>query len=111
MKRLYQQTFEHISMPEDKARALRAKLVSRSSQTKTEVISMKKQRMLLIAVAVIAALSLSAFAGGYDVVYRLLSGDNEPVENGVDLTDQPADFEQGDYHYTEENGGIVVTLD
>lgn len=111
MKRLYQQTFDHISMPEDKARALRAELVSRSSQTKTEVVSMKKQRMLLIAVAVIAALSLSAFAGGYHVVYRLLSGGDAPVENGVNLTDLPADFEQDGYHYTEENGGIVVTLD
>lgn len=111
MKRLYQQTFDKLSMPEDKARALRAKLVSQSSQRKTEVISMKKQRILWIAAAVIAALSLSAFAGGYDVVYRLLSGGDAPAENGVNLIDLPADIAQNDYHYTEENGDIVVTLD
>lgn len=111
MKRLYQQTFDHISMPEGKARALRAKLVSQDSQTKTEVISMKKQRTLLVAVAVIAALSLSVLAGGYDVVYRLLSGGEAPAKNGVELADQPADIAQNDYDYIEENGDIVVTLD
>lgn len=111
MKRLYQQTFDRIHMPEDSARALRAELGSRCSQTKTEVMFMKKRRILLVAAAVIAALSLSAFAGGYDVVYRLLSGGAAEAEDGVNLIDQPVDFEQGDYQYTEENGNIVVTLD
>lgn len=120
MNQLYQRTFDHVRMPEDRARSLRAALASRCSSTETEVISMKKQTMLrrptlLVAAALlIAALSLSALACGSRVIYRILSDKNDvPAfpENSTtyDLTGQ--EFDTGlPYTYTEEDGEIQVFL-
>ena len=116
MNHLYQRTFDHIRMPEDRARALRTDLASRCSQPETEVIFMNKKTILrrpaslLVAILLIAALSVTALACGGRVLYRILSDDEIPAVTGTvyDLTDQ--EVETVPYEYTEENGEIWVTF-
>ena len=116
MNRLYRNTFDQIVMPEDRAQALRTALASHCSPPETEVISMNKQKFLrrpasfLVAILLIAALSITALACGGRVLYRVLSEDEIPPVTGPihDLTGQ--DIETIPYEFTEENGEILVTF-
>lgn len=117
MNKLYQRTFDHVSMPEDHAQALRSALASHCSNNETEVIPMKKHFVrrstsLFVAAILIAAMSVSALACGiyYYVTYEI----NENVEipeDAVNITDQDADFEMDSYEYHEEDGMIIVDFD
>lgn len=126
MNRLYQRTFDHVHMPEDRARSLRAVLASRCSKPETEVTIMNKQKFLrrpaavLIAVLLIGALSITALAcdgGGIinrigDVIYQFISDDAEQGSPegtvAIDLTDPELDVAIIDsYDYIEEDDGTV----
>ena len=117
MNRLYQKTFDHVRMPEDRAQALRGALASRCPDTQTEVIAMNKKTclrrpaLLFAAVLLIAALSLSALACGGYVVYQVVTGkDAQMPENGTtyELTEP---VEVMPYEYTEQDGQIYVSFD
>lgn len=117
MNQLYQRTFDHVTMSEDHARSLRSALASHCSNNVTEVIPMKKTIMhrstaFLVAVVLIAAMSVSALACGiyYYVTYEVQEGVEIP-EDAFDLTEQDADFEMDSYDYREEDGMIIVDFD
>lgn len=129
MNRLYQRTFDHVHMPEDRARSLRAVLASRCSEPETEVIMMNKRKFLrrpaafLIAILLIGALSITALAcdGGRvihqigDVIYQIVAGDADLPADGVtyDLTDQEPDavLDSSEYtEYIEEDGTVRIIL-
>lgn len=113
MNQLFKRTFDHVTMPEDHARSLRAALASHCSDNEMEVIPMKKNFVrrstsFLVAVILIAAMSVSALACGiYYVTYEVEEGVEIP-EDAFDLTDQDADFEIGSYDYQEEDDMIIV---
>lgn len=125
MNRLYQKTFDHVRMPEDRARAMRAVLASRCSQSETEAVIMNKRKFLrrpaaiLIAVLLIGALSITALAadGGRiihqigDIIYEIVSGDTVlPADTvTIDLTDQDV-ITFDSYEFTEEDGEIWISL-
>ncbi len=123
MNRLYERTFNRIRMPEDKVRALRAELASGCSNSETEVIPMNTHKALrrpttfLVAVILIASLTMSALAAGiyYNVVYHVVSDEEMAAmtENGAltELTGQNAIYEMDTYDYTEEDGQILVNFD
>lgn len=122
MNHLYQKTFDHVYMSEDRVRSLRAVLASHCSDPETEVITMNKQKILrrpatfLVAVLLIAALSVTALACGKYVTYQIRSGNDgaqTPPENSItfDLTEQGSDVTFHSYEYTEENGEVQVFLD
>lgn len=117
MNMLYQRTFDHVTMPEDHAQALRSTLASHCSNNETEVIPMKKHFVrrstsFLVAAILIAAMSVSALACGiyYYVTYEVHEGVEIP-EDAVNITDQDADFEMDSYEYREEDGMIIVDFD
>ena len=117
MNQLYQRTFDHVTMPEDHARSLRAELASHCSNHETEVIPMKKSTVrrptsFLVAAILIAAMSVSALACGihYYVTYEVKEGVALP-EDAVNITDQDTDFEVDSYDYREEDGMIIVDFD
>ena len=114
MNQLYQRTFDHVTMPEDHARSLRAELASHCSNHETEVIPMKKtivrrSTSFLVAAILIASMSISALACGiyYYVTYEVQGG-VEFSEDAFDLTSQDTDYEVGSYDYHEEDGMIIV---
>lgn len=81
MKRLYQQTFDRIHMPEKRAEMLRETLISQCSDPETEVYPMKKLRpkpmSLVAAIVMVCALTVTAFAYGGEVVtkvYQFMTG-------------------------------------
>ena len=98
MDRLYQKTFDQVRLPEDRAQRLRAELASRCSHDEMEAISMdnsKKIRrpvMALVAVFLIAAMSLTAFAYGEKIVdrfYTMMTGgtvEHGTTEDGISYT-------------------------
>lgn len=106
-------TFDHVTMPEDHARSLRSALASHCSDNETEVIPMKKNFVrrstsFLVAVILIAAMSVSALACGiYYVTYEVEESAEIP-EDAFDLADQNADFQVDSYDYREEDGMIIV---
>ena len=117
MNQLYQRTFDHVAMPEDHARSLRGELASHCSKNETEVIPMKKHFVrrstsFLVAVILIASLSVSALACGiyYYVTYEINEGVEIP-EGATGLAGQDADFEMDDFEYREEDGMIIVDFD
>ena len=117
MNRIYQRTFDHVTMPEDHARSLCAQLASRCSNNETEVISMKKTIVrrttsFLVAAILIAAMSVSALACGiyYYVTYEVREG-VESSDDAFDLIGQDPDYEVGAYDYSEKNGMIIVDFD
>ena len=117
MNQLYQRTFDHITMPVESAKSIRASLASRCSHNKTEVNPMKKNIVrkstsFLVAAILIATMSISALAYGiyYYVTYEVHEGVELP-EDAFDLTGQDADFEMGSYDYHEEGDMIIVDFD
>lgn len=91
MDRLYQKTFDQVSLPEERAGSIRAVLALRCSQTETEAGNMNKHTFLRRPTAVLAAillvgiLSVTAFAYGDRIVehvYTLMSGGT--MEQGID---------------------------
>ena len=117
MNQLYQRTFDHITMPEESAKSIRASLASRCSHNEMEVNPMKKNIVrkstsFLVAAILIATMSISALAYGiyYYVTYEVHEGVELP-ENAFDLTGQDADFEMGSYDYHEEGDMIIVDFD
>lgn len=116
MNQIYQKTFDHVIMPEDHAQALREELASHCSHYEKEVIPMKKHFVrrstsFLVAVILIASLSVSALACGiyYYVTYEINEGVEIP-EDATDLTGQDANFEMDNYEYCEEDGMIIVNF-
>lgn len=114
MNQLYQRTFDHVTMPEESVKSIRASLASRCSNNETEVTPMKKNIVrystsFLLAAILIAAMSISALACGiyYYVTYEVQE-DVELSEDAFDLIGQDADYEVGSYDYREENGTITV---
>lgn len=114
MNQLYKRTFDHVTMPEESAKSIRASLASRCSNNETEVNPMKnnivrKSTSFLVAAILIATMSISALACGiyYYVTYEVKEG-VELSEDAVNLTDQDADFEMDSYDYREEDGMIIV---
>ncbi len=90
MDRLYQKTFDQVRMPKDRAQQLRTELASRCSHDEMEARTMNNSKKIrrpalaLVAVFVIAAMSLTAFAYGGAIaerVYTLMTGGT--VEHGV----------------------------
>lgn len=117
MNQLYQRTFDHITMPEESAKSIRASLASRCSHNETEVNPMKKNIVrkstsFLVAAILIATMSISALACGiyYYVTYEVQEG-VEFSEDAFDLTGQDADYEMDSYDYREEDGMIIVDFD
>ena len=117
MNQLYQRTFDHITMPEESAKSIRASLASRCSHNEMEVNPMKKNIVrkstsFLVAAILIATMSISALAYGiyYYVTYEVHEGIEIP-ENAVNITDQDTDFEMDSYEYREEDGMIIVDFD
>lgn len=117
MNQLYQRTFDHITMPVESAKSIRASLASRCSHNETEVNPMKKNIVrkstsFLVAAILIATMSISALAYGiyYYVTYEVHEGVELP-EDAFDLTGQDADFEMGSYDYHEEGDMIIVDFD
>ena len=117
MNQLYQRTFDHVTMPEESAKSIRASLASRCSHNETEVNPMKKNIVrkstsFLVAASLIASMSISALACGiyYYVTYEVQEG-VEFSEDAFDLTGQDADFEMDSYDYREEDGMIIVDFD
>lgn len=117
MNQLYQRTFDHVTIPEESAKSIRASLASRCSNNETEVNPMKKNIVrkstsFLVAAILIATMSISALACGiyYYVTYEVHEGVEIP-EDAFDLTEQDADFEMGSYGYREEDGMIIVDFD
>lgn len=117
MNQLYQRTFDHITMPEESAKSIRASLASRCSHNEMEVNPMKKNIVrkstsFLVAAILIATMSISALACGiyYYVTYEVHEG-VELTEDAVNLTDQAAVFEMDSYDYREEDGTIIVDVD
>ena len=117
MNQLYQRTFDHITMPEERAKSIRASLASRCSHNETEVNPMKKNIVrkstsFLVAAILIATMSISALACGiyYYVTYEVHEG-VEHTEDAVNLTNQDVDFEMDSYDYREEDGMIIVDFD
>ena len=117
MNQLYQRTFDHITMPEESAKSIRASLASRCSHNETEVNPMKKNIVrkstsFLVAAILIATMSISALACGiyYYVTYEVQEG-VEFSEDAFDLTGQDADYEMDSYDYREEDGMIIVDVD
>lgn len=117
MNQLYQRTFDHVTMPEGHARSLRAELASHCSKNETEVIPMKKNIMrrstsFLVAVILIASLSVSALACGIHHYVTYEVNEDAGLPAGPDkLTDQDAGLEIGSYAYREEDGMIIVDMD
>lgn len=117
MKNLYQKTFDKVSMPEETYLHLRTVLASRCSQNEMEVNRMKNRTYLrrpaafLVALILIAALSVSALACGAYVVYQVLPENAEipENENAADFTDFEPD-EVLPYEYTEKDGEIIVSF-
>lgn len=117
MNQLYQRTFDHVTMPEESAKSIRASLASRCSHNETEVNPMKKNIVrkstsFLVAAILIATMSISAVACGiyYYVTYEVQEG-VEFSEDAFDLTGQDADYEMDSYDYHEEDGMIIVDFD
>lgn len=117
MNQLYQRTFDHVTMPEERAKSIRASLASRCSHNETEVNPMKKNIVrkstsFLVAAILIATMSISALACGiyYYVTYEVQEG-VEFSEDAFDLTGQDADYEMDSYDYREEDGMIIVDFD
>lgn len=117
MNQLYQRTFDHVTMPEESAKSIRASLASRCSHNETEVNPMKKNIVrkstsFLVAAILIATMSISALACGiyYYVTYEVQEG-VEFSEDAFDLTGQDADYEMDSYDYREEDGMIIVDFD
>ena len=117
MNQLYQRTFDHVTMPEESAKSIRASLASRCSHNETEVNPMKKNIVrkstsFLVAAILIASMSISALACGiyYYVTYEVQEG-VEFSEDASDLTGQDADYEMDSYDYREEDGMIIVDFD
>ncbi|MDO4516780.1 MAG: hypothetical protein Q4C76_06570 [Bacillota bacterium] len=90
MERNYQNLFDQISMPEDRAQALRTRLTSHCSPIEQEVIPMKETKklrrpaMALAAALLICALSVTAFAAGDKIVnslYSFMTGGT--IEEGI----------------------------
>lgn len=73
---------------------------------------MHRSTAFLVAVVLIAAMSVSALACGiyYYVTYEVQEGVEIP-EDAFDLTEQDADFEMDSYDYREEDGMIIVDFD
>ena len=94
MKNLYQRTFDKVSMPEDAYLHLRTVLASRCSHKETEVNKMKNRSyfkkgiVMALAVLMVAALSITAFAYGGQIFSFLTGGTVEQGtdENGVGYT-------------------------
>ena len=114
MNQLYQRTFDHVTMPVESAKSIRASLASRCSNNETEVNPMKKNIVrkstsFLVAAILIATMSISALACGiyYYVTYEVQEG-VEFSEDAFDLTGQNADYEVDSYDYREEDGMIIV---
>ena len=123
MDRLYQTTFDQVRMPEERAQRLRAELASRCSHHELEAISMNNSKkirrpaMAMVAVFVIAALSLTAFAYGetiVDRVYNMMTGGM--VEHGT--TEDGTAYASGSYNADEavppverrEDGRLYLTV-
>lgn len=72
----------------------------------------RRSTSFLVAVILIAAMSVSALACGiyYYVAYEVHEGVEIP-EDAVNITDQDADFEMDSYEYREEDGIIIVDFD
>lgn len=87
MENLYKTTFDRVSMPEDAYLHLRTVLASRCSQNETEVYQMKNRSyfkkgiVMALAVLMVAALSVTAFAYGGEIFTFLTGG---TVEHSVD---------------------------
>ena len=83
----YKRTFDKVSMPEQSYLRIRASLASRCSQNETEVYQMKnrtyfkKSIIVALAVLMVAALSVTAFAYGGEIFTFLTGG---TVEHSVD---------------------------
>lgn len=94
MKNLYQRTFDKVAMPEDAYLHLRTVLASRCSQDEMEVNRMKNRSyfkkgiIMALAVLMVAALSITAFAYGGQIFSFLTGGTVEQGtdENGVTYT-------------------------
>lgn len=117
MNQLYKRTLDHVTMPQERVKSIRASLASRCSNNEMEVIPMKKNYVrrsasLLIAAILLAIMSVSALAYGiyYYVTYEI-NENSEMPDNAVNLTDQNADFEIESYDYHEEDGMIIVDFD
>lgn len=90
MVRLYQKTFDQVHMPADRAQSLRDDLASRCSHDEMEAIVMKPNKRFrrplaaLVAVCIISALSITAFAYGDQIkeFYTFFTGGT--IEQGVD---------------------------
>lgn len=116
MSDLYQRTFDHVQLSEERTQSLRGALMSRRVNTEREVNTMKERKIFrrstsfLVAAALAAAVSVSALACGVYcyVTYRINDGAQSP-DHAVALTDE-AEFETGNYAYREENGKITVDL-
>ena len=117
MNQLYKQTFDHVKMPDDHARSLCEELASYCSMNEKEVIKVnlrivRRSTPVFVAVILLIAMSVSALACGvyYAVTYEV--NQNAVIdEDAVNLIDQGADIEYGDYTYHEEDGMIIVEMD
>lgn len=119
MNQLYKRTFDQITMPEKRASALRAFLISRCSNNETEVITMNSTKILrrpaaiLAAILIIASLAVSAFACGRYVVYQIQTGEFELPEDSFlyDWIEFEPEAILPYENYTESNGEVTVTFD
>lgn len=116
MNQLYKKTFDHITMPEDRAQSLCTELIAHYAMNEKEVTPMnrtiaRRSHTLLVAVILLLAMSASALACGiyYAVTYEV-NEDAVISDDAVNLTDLDADFEYGDYTYHEEDGMVIVEM-
>lgn len=91
MDNLYQKTFDQLHMPDQRRQSLRAELASRCSHDEMEAIPMKTNQKIrrpivaLVAVFLISALSVTAFAYGdqiREIFFHISS--TSFIEHGVD---------------------------
>lgn len=119
MNQRYQRTMDQIAMPEERARSLRSNLAARCSHQESEVCSMKlcphvkRPSALLVAFVLILALSITAYAAGSYVVYRVTNGEMDLPEDGVlhDLINAEPDEVVPYENWTESDGEVTVTFD
>lgn len=116
MNQLYKKTFDHITMPEDRAQSLSTELIAHYAMNEMEVTHMnrtivRRSHTLLVAVILLLAMSASALACGiyYAVTYEV-NEDAVISDDAINLADIDADIEFSDYTYHEEDGMVIVEM-
>lgn len=123
MDNLYQKTFDQLHMPDQRRQSLRAELASRCSHDEMEAIPMKTNRKIrrpivaLVAVFLISALSVTAFAYGDQLKEIFFSiSPSSVIEQGVDEDGNPytqvsLDGTSGSPLQTREDGRLYFVMD